>query len=342
MRVPQIKRLWDERQALIDERDQLLVEKSKLQRRAPADIFRFAFGEDPTPSELQVIDAFPPGEEGLTTLRRLLTMYDRQAHSSPITVRFRSDDISEVQRNGFKLMSDRFDGAVGAHLVAGAEYEPHLETFVRKHLTLGMHALDIGANVGYFTMAMASIVGDAGHIHAFEPNTENCRLLLLNQAVNEFTNVTLHPFALSSENGTAYYAPQIGSNGSFMPSDQQTLMHPNCVVIPTMRLDEVINDKVNFIKADIEGAEYLALSGGEQLIRKHKPIITIEFSLEMTERVSGVSGKAFLEWITALGYSIRVLERTGGERSVSSVDELLSSWGNYLRIEDLALVPTAQ
>ena len=158
---------------------------------------------------------------------------------------------------------------------------------------------------------------------------------------NKFQNVVkLYPVGLSDCIGANFFTTAIGSNGTLMPNTQASLMSPSCMVIPTFRLDDIMQSQIDFIKLDVEGAEYLALKGAEGLIRKNKPIITIEFSLEMSARVSGIDGFDLICWLQSLGYSGRVLGRNGLSQEIDSIENLKRDWGSITRIEDIAFVPT--
>ena len=198
-----------------------------------------------------------------------------------------------------------------------------------------MTAVDIGANIGFHTILTASLVGSDGHALAFEPNTENCRLIMLSASENGFEHIEVFPIALPMRLVPCVSSPAIGSNGYLLRSGRDTLLHPNCVIVPAVRLDDMIGDRnVDFIKADIEGAEYRALTGATRIITRNRPIITSEFSLEMLGRVSGIKGADYLRWICSLGYRISIVktDRSGLER-VSDVEALIADWGQRTRIE---------
>jgi FkbM family methyltransferase len=246
-----------------------------------------------------------------------------------------------IDLGSFKLILDKSDISVSREILSLKNYEPHLRAFVERMLKPEMSAIDIGANIGFYTLMFASIVGHRGKVFSFEPNTENSRLILLSLMENDFPQVQLLPFALSNRMEAAFFSPALGSNGAFMPNSRETLTHPNCTVVPCQRLDTVINEPVDFIKVDVEGAEYLVLSGGGELLQRYRPIIVAEFSMEMLPRVSGIGGADFLKWMNSFGYGVHLLCRDGsGMEKVSDIDIFLANWGNPFRIEDLAFIPS--
>jgi hypothetical protein len=105
-------------------------------------------------------------------------------------------------------------------------------------------------------------------------------------------------------------------------------------------LDSFGLQNLDVIKVDIEGGEYRALKGGEGVLRRCRPAIVSEFSVEMSARVSGVSAAAYLGWIASLDYAIFLVERDGGRLvPIHSVETLFSTWGNPYRIEDFLFLP---
>lgn len=304
-----------------------------------AEAFAIAYGREPTSEKAARL---PSNDEPTAAgqLRSVIASIDRQVLASPITVRFGEGDIVLLDLGGFRLFADRADAAVSVSIVATGDYETHLSGFHKRVVKPGMTVVDIGANVGFYTMLFASLVGERGRVLAFEPNSENCRILLLTIAANNFHQVTLFPFALAEEMAALYFTPAIGSNGLVLPGRKETLLDPNCVVVPSMRLDAVVSGQVDLIKADIEGAEYRALRGAEAIIRRCHPIVTTELSLEMLSRVSGIHGPEFLKWMQGFGYRAYLLGKDGAAvEAIDDVDAFFAGWGSFYRIEDLAFIP---
>jgi FkbM family methyltransferase len=307
-----------------------------------AEAFAVAYEREPTSEEMARIRDRAPSDEPTAAgqLRSVIACIDRQFLATPITVRFGESDLMPLDLASFRLFIDRADVAVSAQIMATRDYETHLSEFFRRVVKPGMTAIDIGANIGFFTMLFASLVGNSGQVLAFEPSSENCRMLLLNIEANNFRQVKLFPLALSEEMAALYFTPALGSNGIILPDRKETLLDPNCVVVPSMRLDAIESGQVHVIKADIEGGEYRALRGSEAIIRRCCPIVTVELSLDMLSRVSGINGAEFLKWMQGFGYRAYVLGRSGAAiEAIADVDAFFASWANFRRIEDLAFIP---
>jgi FkbM family methyltransferase len=308
----------------------------------PETAFELAYGR-PIPSsgrERLAYAGVHPHVGDIGVLRSVIAAFDRQTYPTPITIRFGAAQTETVSLDGFDLVLDTDDLAVSRSILGARNYEVHLRGFVERVLHPGMTVIDIGANIGFYTMLFASIVGQRGKVIAFEPNTENNRLILLSVEKNRFSHVRTFPVALGESPGAVFFSPHIGSNGGLMPSTGETLLDPNCTVVPCLRLDQVIDERLDFIKVDIEGGEYHALLGATKLIEKWHPIITTEFSMEMLPRVSGIAGGDFIRWLQGFGYASYVVARDmSGLKAIDDVDRFVAEWGDPVRIEDLAFWP---
>jgi FkbM family methyltransferase len=271
---------------------------------------------------------------------RTITMaLDRQKFPTPVSVRFARSDLGSALINGISFPVDRHDASVSVPGAATGSWEPHLVACFRWICRRGSIAFDIGANVGYHALMLAKLVGAEGTCYAFEPNSENCRLILLGAEQNQFANVKLMPIALSDRPGWAYFSPHIGSNGGFATRGAE-LSDGSGVVVPVFVLDDLQLPPPDLIKIDVEGAEYRVLKGAEKSIGRGRPAIISEFSLEMTGRVSGVPGAQYLEWIASLQYDIFLLDRITSQLvGIPSLPSFLSTWGSLIRIEDLLFMP---
>ena len=125
---------------------------------------------------------------------------------------------------------DRADISASLPIHHGGQWYPHLTRFYQGHLKPGMTFIDVGANIGFFTILASRLVGPEGRVIAFEPNSENCRLILLSLERNGINNVELYPLGLSDRRGFSYFSTHLGSNGGFLPSGSETLLSGGCLV----------------------------------------------------------------------------------------------------------------
>lgn len=301
-------------------------------------IFEILYGRAPSPAEIERMNVLSPYDNSAVSVRKIIGLFDRQTNPSPVSVRFSKDELQLLNIQNVKVWADRYDMAVSSELICTNNYEPHFIRFLKNHVRSGMTVVDVGANIGVLTMLAANLVGKNGKVFAFEPNSENCRLIKLSAMENQFEDrIRIIPIALSDQSKPVFFTPAIGSNGVILP--EESIFNPNCIVVPAFRMDQILNEKIDFLKLDIEGAEYLALVGAEDIIRKYKPIITVEFSLEMIKRQSGIDGVDFLDWISKIGYDGHILGRTGKEEPIGNLNTFKDRWDDFLRIEDIAFFP---
>ena len=314
-------------------------------RHRIAAMFALAYERAPSEDELNQLAAFVErigvaGDRDL--LKATVSAFSRTSHPTSVGVRLAPADVKRIALPELdaNLVLDRFDWWAGDEISRG-DYEPHLASFIRRVLQPGMVAIDVGANVGRHMLTMSRLVGDQGHVYAFEPNSENCRALMLGIRENELANVELIPVALSDRIGAIAFTQAIGGNGGFLYFIDDPVLHPNCSVVPTIPLDRLIDPtRLDFIKVDVEGAEHLVISGAMGLIQKHRPVIVTEFSVDMLSGASRVAPQDYLRRYLDIGYRARTLGLSGPVEEIIDPDAWLSNWPDRFRIDDIAFVPT--
>jgi FkbM family methyltransferase len=274
---------------------------------------------------------------GPSTIRRMLGTIEHQVAPTAFSVQLDETDAVLCSVGGVELFCDSADAAVTPGLLSG-HYEDHLSAVFEKYCTSGMTVVDVGANLGYYSLLASRLVGATGRVVALEPNSENCRLLLSSLRLNESRNVQLLPVAADRATGWAYYSTHVGSNGGLI-DDGELLSHPGTVV-PTFPLDDLVDGPVGFLKMDVEGAEGRVVEGARRLIARDRPIVTTELKDEMLRRVSGITIADYLSSFEKLGYTPSLLEKgTGAEKPYASVAELLADWGETDELRDVLLLP---
>ena len=317
-------------------------------RRRPVEIERddwdvvlallFPAGLDPEQRE-RIRQAVNGASPSLSAARVALGALDQQTSESPVTIRWSIDDLVEVDVEGIRVALDRADASVSIQAMQG-EYEPHVMSTLDRVLGDGDVFVDVGANVGFHTFRASARVGAGGRVVAVEANPENARLSAHTIESNSIGNVELVPLALAGGRGYVSFGTHVGSNGGFLPDGASTTGAGRGTIVPTMALDDLDLDRVSVVKIDVEGAEGIVIDGAHATIERHRPTFVMEFSQEMTTRVSARSPHEHLARFVDWGYSIAIIDRsTGSPRPSVSVDELLADWGDYLRIEDLLLTP---
>ena len=159
-----------------------------------------------------------------------------------------------------------------------------LETLVALQLVKkGDVALDIGANIGYFSLLLSQAVGDSGQIYAYEPDSENYRLLKANKILNNCSNLNCLNQAISKEDGFAKLflsTDNLGDHRLF-----ETPGRDSCEVQTTSLDSKYSETHVDFIKLDTQGSECNILSGMTQTVQHNRSHLSclMEFSPKMLQ-----------------------------------------------------------
>jgi FkbM family methyltransferase len=144
----------------------------------------------------------------------------------------------------------------------------------------GMVALDVGANVGVYTLAFARWVGSEGAVHSFEPHPRLRERLTGNVALNNLRHVTVVPAAVGPTPGEATLFASTGNNqgtASLRPVLADLSEHFTC---PVTTLDAYVKAeriaRVDVLKVDVEGADFGVLQGASKTIERDHPVIFVE------------------------------------------------------------------
>lgn len=229
----------------------------------------------------------------------------------------------EIQ-NGVRFYIDTNDrGSMYSMLTRGA-YEPLQTEIFKSILSPGMTFVDVGAHIGYYSMIAAKSVGDAGHIIAFEPRKYSHDLFLRNLAENGFRNVQLYSKAVSDREGVVSFYSDSLYNIHELASGKET-------IVQTISLSDFLRangiHKIDAVKLDIEGGEYLALKGMAAILRESpNPMVFLEFNPSFYEKYGGISAQEFWAMLSECGLrTVYVInEHLGRLEACASIDQLLS------------------
>ncbi|MBE0429206.1 MAG: FkbM family methyltransferase [Thermoleophilia bacterium] len=176
---------------------------------------------------------------------------------------------------------------------------------IRETVRPGMTVLDIGANIGYYTMLFSSLVGKDGRVHAFEPEPLNFRHL--ESLAGSLPNVRLHPVAVAENTKKAYLYLSEEMNVDHQTYDigeGRPRMEIDCVSI-----DEYLRgEAVDFIKMDIQGYEYYALRGMRDIIAKSGRVTLMGELWTYGTKRAGVDPSEYLRLLDELGFKLEFLD----------------------------------
>ncbi|HTD05890.1 FkbM family methyltransferase [Undibacterium sp.] len=195
---------------------------------------------------------------------------------------------------------------------------------LRTLLKPGDTFLDLGANIGFFSLVASRIVGERGHVHAFEAIPDTLKELEANILLNSIKNITVHPQAAADREMRVRFAKPADSR-SEMNSMRFEVHGENYWEIPCVRVDESIDatQAIKLIKIDIEGAEMMALRGMEKILQQPaKPIILCEVIDEFLKEMNSNAEELFF-FLEAHGYQyVYLMENKGLMRLTRTVDGL--------------------
>ena len=277
----------------------------------------------------------------LSELRRLMAPFDRQTFPSPVRINFGQVDVAEHDVDGMHLLLDADDTSVSRTLLLTSVYEPHVTAVFRRFIRPGMTVVDVGANVGYFSALASTLVGPEGRVIALEPNSENCRLILLTMLANQAENIEVLPISAAAERGWQYFSTHVGSNGGFIGSTRDDLLDGRGTVVAAFPLDDIIEGPVHLMKLDVEGAEGLVLAGAHTLLDRYRPIVISELSIEMLDRVSHMTIGDYIDALIGRGYALHVVSPTElTTTEITDVARFVADWTDPFRLEELLFLPT--
>lgn len=252
-----------------------------------------------------------------------LAAYFRKSREYASSIK--AQGIKLVPLDGFELYVQEYDWDIGENIIQAGQYEPAITAFLKQNLKEGMTFIDVGANIGYFTLLAATLVGSSGKTIAVECNARNCELIYMSLHRNGLSNVLVYPFAVSDSQKLMSFSWGF-SNGFVSSLDEN---EREAVIVPAVTLDSLLPNegRIDLIKMDIEGSEAKAWKGMKLLIEKHRPTILMEFFPALLKTISGVEGEEFLSQIFAVGYTASILQ-SGVEEAVpaSTVTEVITAW----------------
>ncbi|MBO0698349.1 MAG: FkbM family methyltransferase [Zavarzinella sp.] len=219
------------------------------------------------------------------------------------------------------MFVDIRDEGIGQKIHDRLEYEPRETAVFRRHLRPGGTVVDIGANIGYFAVLAAGLVGQAGRVIAVEPEEYNFRLLRRNIRANRLSNVTPVRSAVGAEPGTATIYKSAANYGDHRLFAAGGPAHRAGQRVPIEPLDAILErvgtaKMVDFIKIDVQGYEHHVVRGMTALFRgdRHLTILTEFWPYGIRE--AGGSPEEYLETFADAGFAAFLLEGDGTEREV--------------------------
>lgn len=180
---------------------------------------------------------------------------------------------------------------------------------INKLVKPGQTIIDIGANIGFFSMLFSKLVGLDGKVFCFEPDSTNFRHL--NRNVGNYSNITLIKGAVGPFHGTTrmYYSDNLNvDHRTYRPEK-----FASSDIVDMYSLDEFIpvDQKVDLIKMDIQGFEMKAFSGMKRLLERQENICIISEFWPYGLKLSGSSGHEMINFLIGLRFKIFIFTENG-------------------------------
>jgi len=212
---------------------------------------------------------------------------------------------------------------LGRHLYKYGIHEPDNSVYLKENISLssGDIAIDIGANLGWYSVLLSKVLHAKAKIYSFEPDPFNYDLLDFNLKRNDCSNV--HPInkGVSNESGNLdlyLYPSKNRGRHSLIPNDDHQK-----VSVDVVCLNKYFNDtnleQLKFIKIDIEGFEYFAMKGATDLLQI-VPTIMMEFSPQLYK--PSFNAKKLVDCMVGYSYLPKIL--VDGELKVIKTDDLIN------------------
>lgn len=206
-------------------------------------------------------------------------------------------------------------------------FEANERDFVISYLATGDIFVDVGANVGLFTLLGADLVGPVGKVYAFEPTAVTYARLCDNVKRNRLSNVECVQLALSDQDETRPLTVSVEGlaawNSLAQPGVSSQWVHEQVTCCPwdSFAAQHGLTGKVALMNIDIEGWEFTMLQGAQATLqRADAPDLLVEFA-EVNAKAAGTTCVALYHLLLALGYGLYHIDASQRTLSPASAQE---------------------
>jgi FkbM family methyltransferase len=219
-------------------------------------------------------------------------------------------------RWGAKMLVDTRDSAIAPWLVLDSLWEAHVTGWLQQTLTRGQVFVDVGANVGYFTLLGGSLVGSTGRVVGVEAHPRLAELLRRNVIMNGLHGhtTTWHRAAWSESTNVKFHLRHnFAGNSSVGSIGDEALDRlgdvEEVVDVPAVPVDSLVDavPPVDVLKIDVEGAEVHALTGLSRTLANPRITVMFEWAPAQIDAV-GDKPAALVDLLEGHGFRFRLLE----------------------------------
>jgi FkbM family methyltransferase len=212
--------------------------------------------------------------------------------------------------DGHFIYVDPTDEQIAPHLIAHGYWERWIDDAIGREIRPGDRVVEVGANLGYYTLRMAGAIGPQGRLDAFEASPYHAGLLARSVRFNNYeSHVRVHALAASDQPGELRFSfsRREGGSGHIVVGEEPSR---ETIVVPAIRLDDVIEGEINLLRMDAEGSEPLVLEGARGLLGRSRDVrICMEWGVEMMCARRHVAG--LIGWLRADGFRFWLIATDG-------------------------------
>ena len=241
-------------------------------------------------------------------------------------------DPVTIEVDGLRLQGP-FDSRWMLYHLKAEIYEPTEVELFERTVGPGMTVLDIGANIGFYSLLASRAVGDRGAVHAFEADPRNVVHLRANLQLNGCANVSVRHTAVADAPGTQVFRMAAKPTHSSLYASMGDLDVASTIAVDTVPIDDILADTpvVDVVKMDIEGGEPAALRGMVTTLKASPELrLFVEFEPPAL-RAANESPEEFLDLLRSWFREILVIDERRreliplGEATLTSTQSLFCS-----------------
>ena len=212
--------------------------------------------------------------------------------------------LHDTASGKYYLPEEAHEDIVANTIIANGIFDSEIVDWARKFITPGSTALDIGANYGQMTVLFSKMVGENGKVFSFEADDFIFDVLSKNIAVNNCLNVTPVFGAVHNVADEVLVFPEqdferFGTYGSYGIDYNKTKTGRE---VRTLTIDGLkLEDKISFIKIDVQGGDLFALQGAVETIKKNKMPILFEFEYLFQDDMH-LDFQEYVDFVQTIGY----------------------------------------
>lgn len=237
--------------------------------------------------------------------------------------------IKTKLQNGLDFWYREDDKYIGQRIALGKYEEYESILIVNQGATV---AVDVGANIGYYTLLLAKV---CKKVYAFEPDKDCFKILEKNVEENNLKNVVLFNKAVGAENkkvGIVKDKNNFGNSKIDLRSQMSDVRKTE--LVECVRLDDVIKDKTDLMKIDVQGYEEKVIEGAKKIIEKDSPTIFMEHNGGNLDFLKSVYKNIFTidYWFYVSRKGIQIDSKTG-YADLLLTNKRLSLWNRYKNVQ---------